>query len=105
MAQPDIQEDALAAVLRNRNKIEVEKPNSKIHSWKLGALCVLIAHVTTRASKRKWSAWKRLYKAERAAITLDKFQEHMVIAENYNGNKVVLGCDPLLAVDSVCSKP
>ena len=46
-----------------------------------------------------------LCKAARAAVTLDRFKERMMIADDYNGHKAVLCCDPLLAVGSDCSKP
>ena len=51
----------------------------------LFTLRVFIVQTTACAAKRKWSAWKRLCKAERAAMTLEHFKERMIIFEYYNG--------------------
>lgn len=46
----------------------------------------LVLHATACAVERNWSAWKRLCKAERAAMTLENAQQRMAIAEFYNGH-------------------
>ena len=54
---------------------------------------MFIVQATACAAERNRSAWKRLCKAERAAMTLGHFKERMIIAEYNNGRQVALGCD------------
>ena len=72
MAQPSLQQCVPATVVRKLK--EMGKANSKAatHHWILStiALCVSIVHVTAFATECNWSAWKRLCKAERAAMTM-----------------------------------
>ena len=47
---------------------------------------MLIMHATVCAAERALSAWKRLYKAKRAATTLGYFKERIMVAEYFNGH-------------------
>ena len=86
MKKPGVQQDVSFAVLREIKEMGAAKSKSKMYYWRLSAaaLRVLIVHANACATERNWSAWKRLCKAERAAMTLYHFIKRIMTAE-YNG--------------------